>query len=261
VKLRVIRAVGLISVIVLLLIIPSVPGAEAVDGSIRVASITDDCLLFWNGSAWAWHLNDGYDIQVGYSGSSQYKLGNGMRFVSVNIPAGSTITGAYITFQCFAGRAATTVKARFTGELTGNASTFSTAANFKDRRGSVVGGANDNYITGNQTSWTIGATVTGTNYNSPSIVAVLQEMVDRVGALSNIVIFFDDFADESTHSSFRLREFKAYDNSATYCPLLVFSYTPAGPANVISVDVVPKASLATLDGVTWSTVKSIDGIQ
>jgi hypothetical protein len=260
-KLRVARAVGLVSVIVLLLIIPGVPGAGAIDGSVRVSSITDDCLLFWDGSAWAWHLNDSYDIQVGYSSSGQYKVGNGMRFVSVDIPAGSTITSAYITFQCLLGRVATTVKARFTGELSGNASTFSTAANFKGRRGTTVGGANNNYITGNQTSWTIGSTVTGSNYNSPSIVAVLQEMVDRVGTLSNIVIFFDDYADESTHSNFRIREFKSYDNSAAYCPLLVFSYTPAGPANVASVDVVVKASLATLDGVTWSTVKSLDRIE
>jgi hypothetical protein len=257
---RVVRSVGLAVVLVLLLLIPGIPNAKAVDGSIRVASITDDCNLYWDGSAWSWHT-DGWDIQVGYSSSGQYKMGNGMRFVSVDIPAGSTITSAYITFQCFAGRAATTVKARFTGELSGNASTFSTAANFKGRRGTTVGGANNNYITGNQTSWTIGSTVTGSNYNSPSIVAVLQEMVDKVGTLSNIVIFFDDYADESTHSSFRLREFKSYDNSAAYCPLLVFSYTPAGPANVASVDVVVKASLATLDGVTWSTVKSLDRIE
>jgi len=258
---RVVRSVGLAVVLVLLLLIPGIPNAKAVDGSIRVASITDDCLLYWDGSAWSWHLNDSYDIQVGYSSSGQCKLGNGMRFASVNIPAGSTVTSAYITFQCFAGRKANTVKARFTGELSGNASTFSTAANFKGRRGTTVGGANNNYITGNQTSWTIGSTVTGSNYDSPSIVAVLQEMVDRVGALSNIVIFFDDFADESTHNTFTFREFKAYDNSAAYCPLLVFSYTPAGPANVASVDVVVKASLATLDGVTWSTVKSLDRIE
>jgi hypothetical protein len=76
----------------------------------------------------------------------------------------------------------------------------------------------------------ISAWVVNNDYNSPEIKTVIKEIVDRSGWASgnDIVIFWDDFEDRSTHASGCYRHAYSYDGGSTYAPKLHIEYTAGG---------------------------------
>ena len=196
--------------------------------SIQVAASTDDCVVYYQSSTWVISLTqinlDPGDLTV----FSMYKLGGGMCFQNVAIPVGSVITAAYITLTPDQNQSGNTVKTRITGDKELNAATFSTIANYQSRRGTVVGGANNNNITTAQVAWdSIAAWTTDNAINSPDISTIIQEIINQSGWASGnaLALFWDDHDGRSSATT--VRSCQTYDGSTSKCPVLHITYTPA----------------------------------
>ena len=194
-----------------------------------VSASTDDILVYWTGGAWI-PLDVAY-VYAGYNTAAVYKTGVGFRFLNITIPASSTIDVAYMNLTCNVASAGTTVNTRFTGNKELNPATFSTVADYQGRRGTIVGGANDDFITTNQVDWdNIAAWTLNNTYQSSSIVAIVQELIDQVGWASgnDMAIFWDDHDDRSTHAANCFRSCYTYNSAGitTRRPLLHIEYTP-----------------------------------
>ena len=165
----------------------------------QVTASADDIGVYWNGSAWATDGTGSAAQYVGYVSSGVNKFGAGIRFTGVTIPAGATITSAYISIEAVGNYSLTTVNSYITGDKENNPATFSTLADYQARRGTVVGGANNNYNTV-QVAWnSIGSWTTDTWYNSPDISTIIQELVNAHAPTNEaIALFWDDHNGGST---------------------------------------------------------------
>ena len=193
---------------------------------LQVGAQTDDIYFFWNGSAWV-SATDNSSILVGCEAPA-YKYGCGLRFLNVTIPNAETIVTAYLTIKCPYAKAGTTVNSVIIGEDTDSALTFSTTANYQARRGTIVGGANNNNITTASVNWNaIPAWTADVDYNSPEIKTIIQEIVDRGGWSSgnDLVLFWDDHGDNSTHDTDVRRYGYGYFASSANCAKLHIEYT------------------------------------
>ncbi len=201
----------------------------------QVGASSDDTLVGWSGSAWAFSLTATYP-GVGYYDTNDYKMGMGTRFLNVTIPPGSTIDTSYLILTSSESRSGTTVRTHLTGEKALNATTFSTLADYQARRGTQVGGADDNNRTVAQVAWDgIGGQTLDVEYNTPEIKTIIQEILNQGGWASGnaVVLFFDDHASRSTNNTPRpVRYFYSYDLSTTKAPKLVVTYTP--PKTIVS---------------------------
>jgi len=152
--------------------------------------------------------------------TSNYQMGDGARFTNITIPKGSTINQAYLTLRCSGAKAGTTVKTRISAEKIDNAPTFANDAAAFDARWANRTTARVNWD--NIPAWTL-----NTNYNSPEIKTVIQEIINRAGWASGnaLVIFWEDFEDRSTHAADCYRPAYSYDTSTTYAPKLYIGYT------------------------------------
>lgn len=66
---------------------------------------------------------------------------------------GATVSTAYLTLTCCSTRNSVTVNSYVTGEDTDDAVVWSDIANYQSRRGTAVGGANDDNRTTAQVAW------------------------------------------------------------------------------------------------------------
>jgi hypothetical protein len=188
----------------------------------QVAASADDCFVYWDGLAWVFSFGVPR-IRLGYHAADQYKQGGGMRFLNITIPKGATIDAAYLTITARDSDNLNDVNSKIHGEDVDDAATFSDLADYqgRDRTTAVV---NWDGIA----SWT-----ENVEYNSPEIKTIIQEIIDRAGWASgnDLVIFWDDHDDRSTHTNNTERTGKAYDYSTTACPKLHIEYTsPAAAA-------------------------------
>lgn len=192
---------------------------------IEPAESADDVDVYYDGSAWQRALTRTYN-RVGYNTATALKIGAGMRFKGANIPMGATHGTAYITSTAAENDSNTTVNSRFTGEKTGTPAVFSSLANYQARRGTVVGGANDNYITTAQVAHdNIAAWTQNTTYQSPELKTITQEIGDAY-PITDIVIFWDDHEGRSTASNNTIRRAYSYDGDPAKAPVLHIEYTP-----------------------------------
>ena len=97
----------------------------------------------------------------------------GLRFTAVTIPAGATITDAYLTFRAVAADSPMTnsdaTNLTIKGQLIADATTFTTTS----------GNISSRAVTTSAASWVPTPWTTGTDYDSPSIASVIQEIVDQ----------------------------------------------------------------------------------
>lgn len=215
---------------------------------VSIVASSDDCSVIWNGSTWAMQSLTATSVVVGYDTSSALKYGAGLRFQNVTIPQGANITTAYLTIMCLGSRSETAIKCRITGEDTDNAGTFSNITNYATRRGTVVGGANDDNITTAQVDWdNVGAWVASTAYNSPEIKTIIQEIVDRAGWSSgnNLVLFWDDHNARGTQSNTTYRQGASYDHPSLAAPALHIEYSGLA---VVSTELCTSVTGSTATG-------------
>ncbi len=203
----------------------------------QVGAGTDDCIVYWlNGAAWTITTGDAQH-GAGYFNANVNKMGGGMRWLNVTIPQGSTITAAYITLTSNAAQTATVVNTKIIGDDEDNAATFGTIANYQSRRGTSVGGANNNLRTTAEVLWDgIGNWALNTAYNSPEIKTVIQEIISRGGWSSGnaLALFWDDHDVRGTQSAPRYRLSYAFNASPPNSPELTVTWTGAEFAEVLT---------------------------
>jgi uncharacterized repeat protein (TIGR01451 family) len=120
------------------------------------------------------------DLEAPSSGTQKV----GMRFNNVGVPQGATISNAYITFRAIApdspntNSGATSLTIR--GQAADNPTTFtSTAYNISNRATTTA-----------SVAWSPAAWTTGTDYSTPDLKTVVQEIVNRSGwASGNSMVF------------------------------------------------------------------------
>ena len=157
-------------------------------------------------------LNAGHSYYGNISGVSYF---GGIRFIGVNIPQGTTLLSSKLTVSGGYDESSTTVNLQIQGEDTNDAATFSTRADYDGRTRTTEYVNWDNLPT----------FAPNTDYDSPSIVNIIQEIVDRPGWVSgnDLVLFLA--SNVSSHNA--RRRFKAYDVSTTLCPRLDVTWATA----------------------------------
>ena len=187
---------------------------------------------------------------------TMYKYGSGMRFTNITIPQGATITAAYLTLRSSHSYSGTTVNTRISAEDVDDAATFADDAAAFDTRWADRTTA--------RVDWdSIPAWTQDTDYDSPEIKTVIQEVINRANWSSgnDIVIFWEDFDDRSSHNFYANRRGYSYNESADYAPKLTVTYTvPSGPANLKSYNGLAIASMKSIMGLGIADVKSVNGV-
>jgi hypothetical protein len=147
------------------------------------------------------------DLELVYDGSNQ-KVG--LRFPDLAIPAGATITTAYVQFEADEVQSeATTLSIQ--GQSTDNALTFSSATKMSTR--SCTSAA----VTWSPAPWTLVGEV-GVNQRTPNLSAVIQEVVSRSGWVSGNALAL--IITGTGH-----RTARAFDGKPAGAPLLHIEYT------------------------------------
>lgn len=146
----------------------------------------------------------------------------GLRFTNVTIPAGATVTNAYITLNVNNSSVDSPEGLTITANDVDDAATFTTASNNISSRA----------MTTASVSWP-GADIGTGAKDSPDIKTVIQEIIDRAGWSSgnDIVILLQG----SSSSSFT---FVAYDNGSNI-PSITIEYTTGGGAARERVEYLP----------------------
>ncbi|MFA5051404.1 MAG: hypothetical protein WC499_04835, partial [Patescibacteria group bacterium] len=190
----------------------------------KISTGSDDATVSFNGAAWGIDttriVND-----IGYYSSTYQRMGSGYRFSSVTIPSGATITYANITFRSYGAYSGATCYSYILGDLEADPATWTTLANYQGRRGTAVGGANNNYHTVSNVTWTVPAFSSGVDYATPDITSVVQELVNQAGWTSgnHMAFWVDDHNARSSVSAYRFMN--SYETSATTCARLHIEYT------------------------------------
>ncbi len=186
---------------------------------LQVGASSDDCRRRLTTSLWG--LTAANIIVGNAAGASDKRFGGGMRFTGITIPQGSPVTTSYLTGRAPDSEPVNTTNSRISAEDVDDAPTFADSAATFDARFAAHTTA--------RIDWdAIPAWTAGTDYNSPEVKTVIQEIVDRVGWVSgnDIVIFWEDFDDRSTATGAH-RYWHSYDGSATYAPKLHLEWTEA----------------------------------
>ncbi|MCC7336647.1 MAG: SBBP repeat-containing protein [Pirellulaceae bacterium] len=158
----------------------------------------------------------------------------GLRFTGMNIPVGATITNAYLVFRAISPDSPMTnsdvTNLTLKGQLTGNASTFTTTS----------GNISSRALTSASTAWAPSAWTTGLDYSSPDITSVIQEIVNQgTWASGNALAII------ITGTGHRAAQ--SYDSDPSHAAQLVVTYTTAPPVNSAPVlDNSGTMSLATI---------------
>ena len=191
---------------------------------LTLGASNQDIRVYYNGSAWEANLTATSD-RLGYNTANGQKEGVG-HYWSGGPPQGAQIDTAYITVMAQYGHSTTTVNARITGNKQAVPAVFSNINDYKARRGTVVGGENNNYITTAQVDWdNIPAWTKNTAYNTPEIKTVVQELVNQAGYNGILASFLDDHDGRTTVADTRVRYFYSWDVDPAKAPVLHVEYT------------------------------------
>lgn len=137
----------------------------------------------------------------------------GLRFLGITIPGGSTIDVCYIAFNLTNG-SFVDPDITFWGELSPNAATYTTAASDITNRTKTT----------HSVPWVASGIGTGVK-NSPSLVAIMQELIDQGGWGSGQALAFMVYGNSGS-SAFRA---SSYNTDSGNAPLLYVEYTaPSG---------------------------------
>jgi hypothetical protein len=185
----------------------------------------NDCVFRWNGSNWTLPSLTVAFVRVGYNSSIALKEGGGFRWTGCP-PQGAQIDTAYITLTDVYGIKETTVNARITGNKQASPDAWSNTANYQARRGTVVGGANNDYITTAQVDWD---NITGISedqtWNTPEIKTVIQELINQAGYSGTIALWIDDHDARGDQENVHVRYFYSWDGDPAKAPVLHIEYT------------------------------------
>ena len=207
------------------------PGSSALDR--RIAASTDDVEESATGS----YAATSSDLELVYDGSNQ-KVG--LRFPNLTVPAGATITKAYLQFEADETQSeATNLTIR--AQAIDNAPAFTSTTKPSTR---TLGAAAASWA---PAAWTLVGEV-GANQRTPDLSAVVQGVVSRPGWTAGNALAF--VITGTGH-----RTARAYDGKPAGAPLLHVEYTTGTPppnrAPVVDAgpdQTITLPSTASLDG-------------
>lgn len=137
-----------------------------------------------------------------YTGSNPTSFSSYIRFPNIQLPADAGIVRAYITFTAANAQAGVTINSDISADDADNSAQIASYADYAGRTDTTA-----------VVSWSPGAWVQGTTYESPDIKSVIQEIVDRAGwASGNAIQIFWKNAGSSNGA---YRQPASFDN-ATY---------------------------------------------
>jgi len=199
----------------------------------------DDCIRYWDGSSWVWQPYSTYHT-VGHQTATATKHGLGLRFANIPILKNSNITNANMIITSRANTTNNIVRSRISGEATNNADAFKNLSDFETRYG------NRTKATANWDS--IEAWTTDTEYTSPNIKSIIQEIISDSNWISGnaLVIFWEDFEGRSDTTSENVdRRSYSYDVNPTKSIRLVISWVglPTVQVNTQNIQMLPIAKM------------------
>ena len=191
-------------------------GTTPGSADVGVSSSADDAEQATTGGAVTLNSND-LDFFGETNGGGTAYSNIGVRFNSLAIPQGATITGAYIQFTANNSASVSAGNPTYTiqGQNVDNAATFTTAANNISGR---------TWLSGQDVSWSPGAWTdsTTTNASTPSLTNIVQAIVNRAGWASGNSMAFR-VTGSSTAALYR--EAESWDDNTAAAPRLVVTYT------------------------------------
>ncbi|BAY24263.1 hypothetical protein NIES2100_40570 [Calothrix sp. NIES-2100] len=184
-------------------------GPNVVTRQIRVSAGSDDAEQSATGSV---SLTSS-DLELVNDGNNQTV---GLRFNSINVPKGVTITNAYIQFKVDE-TSTTATNLTIQGQAIGNAPTFTSASNNISSRSKTTAS-----VTWNPTAWnSVGAA--GVDQRTNNIASVIQEIINRPDWASN-----NSLVTIITGTGARVAE--SFEGDAAGAPLLHIEYIDKPPA-------------------------------
>jgi hypothetical protein len=153
-----------------------------------------------------------------FTGSIYY---NGLRFTSVTIPQGSTITSALLTLYVSAVNGGTQALVSFWGEAADNSAVFATGATPQNRVHTTAQ-VNQTFTVAN---WaTVGYQTNASE--KPELATLVQEIVNRAGWVSGNALSIVATDNGSTNPGYV--GYATFDNASTKAAKLDITYTTGG---------------------------------
>jgi hypothetical protein len=197
--------------------------------NLQVGAATDDCDRWGDTDLHTEYLS----VYLDYTDTNQ---SDGMRFTNVAVPNGAMIDTAYLTLRARNTQATVTGGTTIKGQDHDDPPTF-TQGDYAEYDARVRTAAS--------VYWQPSAWAENTDYNSPEIKTVVQEIVDRSGWTSGnaMVMFFE--ADQ-------VQDIQAfsYDGNSTYAPKLHIEYSPS---KSLVYKVGASSDDCDRDDVNWTT--------
>lgn len=182
------------------------------DVSALIASSTDDGEENRNTGAQAGLTSS--DIEMGLNGAIYNVCG--LRFTGLNIPAEANIVSAYIQFETHSVQTGTSPSLTIYGEASNAPATFDASTSDIGGRTKTTASVSWSSIPGWET-----VNERGVDQQTPSLVSIIQELVDRTGYSSTdaIVIIVDDPTENGG-----VRKAYSYDASSTDAAEIFITY-------------------------------------
>jgi len=185
-------------------------------------------------------VEDDKDLEISENGNDAI---NGLRFTSITIPNNATITNAYIVFTAKEDDDDDDIAAaRFRAQ-----DDTATPSDFTDCENGCQDITN-RQTTSNYVDWTLPEFNDESEYSTPDLSSVVQEVIDEVGGISNGAMVF---VTQSLGPDYEERKAYAYNNSVSKAPRLFveYNYDVASEYNYIvevnTGDLDPNATMTT----------------
>lgn len=179
-----------------------------------VVNSLDDAYVFTPSSI----VTTGF-ISAGEAGAQRSAA---MLFRSILIPKGSIIKSAVITLRASSNQTGTVCRTRFYAESSVSPLQYSTYGDFTGRS-----------LTTAFVDWTVPAFTLDTDYQTPDLTAIIQEVIDKADWETGKSIAIQ-WKDNGSDTNAR-RAVYGYEDTSLHCAQIAIEYTPPVRENVMNV--------------------------
>lgn len=155
------------------------------------------------------YVDDGTSVNADTRGNAADNYHASVRF-QLNIPQGATVLSATMTVKCSNGQAGNNFK-KVTLHDADDSPQITTYAGWNTAHGNLTSGVD----------WDVVTTVTDTEYTTPSLVAIFQEVIDRGGWSANNFIHL--FVDDDGSTTWLRFQWYSFNHGSDYA-VLTYTY-------------------------------------